>query len=466
MVFSSKAKEEFDVKSITSKEMDSFIDRCISIYKGVPYWLNETDGIKTVNFARFVCSETAKLATLGMSIKMEGDSPRFVDIQKRIDKAKQNFRNWVEYAAAYGTVVLKPTADSVECVLPNKYMITDISDGNITGIVFIDTETSSNGKEYYTRLEYHRWVDDIYVVTNRCFKGSSQNDLGKNIDIKATPWSYLEEEIGIINLDTPLFGVLRMPGANNIDDDSPVSMPVYSDALEELRDLDVAYSRHIEEIDDSRKIVLLDADRLVPHRGQANNPASWDYVREQMGLPHYVRNVAGDDSSDFYQEITPSLNTDTRLSGINSLLSQIGFKCGFSNGYFVFNESTGFATATQVTSDQARTIQLINDIRHNIDVCIIGLVKAINVYEDLYGESKHIDITDTINTDELDRMIHVHFEPIYTNAEEDRQRALSLTNSGYYPKWYYLHKYEGLSEDEARALTEEAMPKEQGLFDE
>lgn len=467
MIFSNRAKEEFSVQNITSQEMDVFINKCAGIYRGKPYWLDDEAGIGTVNFARFICSETAKLTTLGLSIVIDGDSDRVKVIQKQIDEAKANIRQWVEYAGAYGTIIIKPNGQTIDVVLPNKYMVTDQSNGKITGIVFVNQEVSADGKTYWTRLEYHRWVNELYIVSNKCYKGQSENDLGKPVDIKDTPWNMLEEEVGIENIDSPLFGVLKMPSANSIDVDSPLALPIYTDAIEELKDLDIAYSRNAKEILDSRRIVLMDSDRLVPVKGNMNaQVAGWDSARKQMHLPDYVQNVFGNGTEDFYQEINPTLNTETRIKGINALLSQIGFKCGFSNGYFVFNETTGYTTATQVTADQARTIQLIEDIRKMLDGCLIDVIKAINVFEDLYGTTGHLVIEDTVSTDELDRVIHVHFEPIYTNKEEDRQRALQLTQSGFLPKWYYLHIYEGFTEEEAKALTEEAQPKEEGLFDE
>lgn len=70
----------------------------------------------------------------------------------------------------------------------------------------------------------------------------------------------------------------------------------------------------------------------------AMSPQGMENRRNEMRLPHFVKNVFGQDEKEFYQEINPVLNTDTRISGINALLSQLGYKIGFSNGYFVFNE--------------------------------------------------------------------------------------------------------------------------------
>lgn len=88
----------------------------------------------------------------------------------------------------------------------------------------------------------------------------------------------MEDTPGILKasgepLDGPLFGVLRMPQANNVDISSPLGLPVFYDAVEELKDLDVAYSRNAGEIFDSKRIVLLD-DRLMQNapRGRSGQP--------------------------------------------------------------------------------------------------------------------------------------------------------------------------------------------------
>ena len=59
------------------------------------------------------------------------------------------------------------------------------------------------------------------------------------------------------------------------------------------------------------------------------------------------------------------------------------------------------------------------------------------------------------------------FGDITYNEEEDRARNLTLANAGYIPKWQYLVRFEGYSEEEARAAVEEASGKEEnGLFKE
>lgn len=451
MIFRSKAKEEFNIEPVISQSMEQMIEKCFAIYQGKPYWLDDEEHIKTINFAKAVCSETARLTMLGTKITIDG-SARAEWLQKQIDNIYFKLRDWVEYGCAYGTIILKPNGKGIDLVTPNNFMITDYENGEITGVVFVNRETV--GKKYYTRLEYHRFVDDVYAITNRCYIGDSENDTSKRIDIAKTPWSELLEESFIQNVESPLYGVLKMPHANNVDVDSPMGLPIFSDAIEELKDLDIAYSRNSKEILDSKRLVLLDSDRLLPSGGKvAQTGVYFKNQRESMGLPDYVKNVYGNGTEDFYQEINPQLNTDTRLSGINALLSQIGYKIGYSNGYFVFNERTGLQTATQVESDDRRTIQFIKDVRDKVEKCLDNVIYALNVFADLYNLAP-VGVYEAI----------YDFGDITYDLETDRARWWGYVVAGKVPAYKYFMKFEGMSEEDAKAMIEEAAPKQPTLF--
>lgn len=447
MLLTGRAKEEFDLTSITSGAMEQAITNWTNIYCGKPEWADED--VQTVNFAKSICSEIARLTTLAIKIKIDG-SARAEWLQKQIDNIYFNLRGWVEYAAAFGTVILKPNGESVDVVFPDRFIITNTDGEEITGIVFFDEEYSAAKKKYYTRLEYHRFEDDgTYVITNRCRVGDTESDKGKPIDIAETPWAHLSDEVAIAGIERPLFGVLKMPYANNIDAKSPLGLSAFASAIEELRDLDIAYSRNATEIFDSKRTVLLDSDRLMPSGTKVRNSVlGFENSRKQMKLPDYVKAVYGNGVDDVYHEINPTLQTDMRLTGINALLSQIGYKSGFSNGYFVFNESTGIQTATQIEADQQRTIQLIKDDRDKLEICLNGVIYALDKFADLYDFAP-VGAYEVV----------YDFGDITYNREEDRARWYGYAISGKVPFWYYLVKFEGLSEEEAKALEGAAKPK-------
>jgi A118 family predicted phage portal protein len=360
----------------------------------------------------------------------------------------------VEYGCAYGTVILKPNGNGVDFVVPEDFIVTNSNNGMIDGVVFINR--AIEGRKHFTRLEYHRFVNGVYCITNKCYVGDTKNDTEKVVDISKTPWRDLAEESFIQNVDRPLYGVLTMPHANNVELNSPFGMPIFSEALEELKDLDIAYSRNAKEIFDSKRTVLLDSDRLLPSGGKvAQTGTYFERQRESMGLPNYVKNVYGNGTEDFYQEINPQLNTDTRLNGLNAYLSQVGYKVGYSNGYFVFNEAGGIQTATEVESNDRRTIQLIKDVRDKIEACMKGVIYAMNVFADLYDLAP-VGVYEVV----------FNFGDITYNVEEDRQRWWGYVVSGKVPAYKYFMKFEGMSEEEAKEMIVEATPKEPRLFEE
>jgi A118 family predicted phage portal protein len=383
---------------------------------------------------------------MGTKVTVDG-SARAEWIQAQIDKIYYQLRTWVEYGCAYGTIVLKPNGDGIDLYTRGEFEITQADGDRVTGMVFHNAQKVK--EDWYTRLEYHRFEDGVYRITNKCYIGDSPNDTKERVDIKLTPWADMEEEAAIANLTDPLFGVLRMPNANNIDLDSPYGLPIFSEAVQELRDLDVAYSRNAKEIDDSRRTVLLDSDALVAMPSKLSTQThAWEGARDQMKLPDMIKNVRGDGKEIFYQEINPTLHTETRLAGINALLNQIGYKSGFSNGYFVFNEKGGIQTATQVEADQQRTIQLIKDCRDKLEKCMTGIIYALDVFATLYSLApmgKYETVFD--------------FGDITYNRDEDRVRWWGYVQAGKVPAWRFFVKFEGMSEEDAKAMTAEAQPK-------
>ena len=446
-ITNSAAEELFGIKPFADDSMTDPLRDMSEIYYGRPDWLDDDDNIKTINFAKSVCEETARLATMDIGVQIDG-SPRAEWLQDQYDRAvKWNLRHWVEYGAAFGTVIFKPTVDGVNMITPALFRVTHVKDGRIVGIVIKDQRYDPERKKYYTRLEYNRPVsEDEYAISNRCYIGESRNDLTTRIAIEKTPWVGLAEDAVFSNVDRPLFGVLRMPSANNIDVDSPMGMPIFSGAVEEMRDLDIAYSRNAKELFDSKRTVLMDSDRLIPGTGKAAQTAMGRQARlDTMRLPDYVRIIEGEGNSDIYHEINPTLQTGERINGINSLLSQIGYKCGFSNGYFVFNEKTGMVTATQVESDDRRTLQLIKDVRDRLQLAIDDL---------LYAMSKYADAYDLSPVGEYETAYD--FADITYNVQEDKATWFGYVLQGRAPFWRYLMKFEGMSEDEAKELASEA----------
>ena len=379
----------------------------------------------------------------------------------------------------------RSAGQTLDVFTPGDVLLVDYDNLGIKGIIFKDTYTE--GKRYYTRLEYHRFIKggnegyEPYVITNKAYVSRKADSIGNPIPLEKTRWAGLMEETPPIlkgdgtRLDGPMFGIFRTPQANNVDMSVPTGLPIFREAIEELKDLDTAYSRNAGEIYDSEKIILADDTLMMPSGTNLKNTteASREQTRKDMKLPHYVKNVFGNGTNYFYQEINPQLNTDVRLAGINALLSQIGYKAGYSNGYFVFNEKSGMATATQVESEDRRTIQFIKDVRDKLQDCLNGVIYALDVYADLYGiVPSSVMMLDKATKTQKHYSVNYKFGEIEYNFREDREQWFKYTERDLMPAWKYFEKFEGMSKEEAQALIAEAQKeaaeksKAMGLFTE
>lgn len=455
MFFKSDAKRIFDVDILLSDTMDMAIRTWNQIYAGYPNWVDKDNHVKTINFAKSVSSETARLACLDLAIKVSG-SARAVYLQSVIDNMFGKIREYVERGCVNGTIILKPNGDGIDCFDPQRFLPTEVDgNGNIRAGIFFDFYEQS--KKYYKRLEYHRFADDgVYLISNRCFISESSTSLGTETDITKTPWKELMPDVGIENIEKPLFAVFKTPMANNIDIVSPLGMSIFAEALEELKDLDVAYSRNAKEIYDSKRTVLAD-ERLF--EGKAIM-VDGEIVRVKPKMPDYIRNVLSEGQENFYQEINPNLNTDTRVKGINNILSILAYKCGYSNGYFSFDSMTGIQTATGVEASQQRTIQFIKDVRDKLEMTMDDLIYAIDKYADLYDLAP-VGVY----------QVEYGFGDICYNYEEDKKTWWGYVQAGKVPAWMYFVKFENMSEDEAKAMqaeieAAEAEKQQGGLFGE
>lgn len=446
---SSDIGKVFGVDLIMSSDMDNAIRMWDEISTGKPPWLNLGDDIETINMAKHIADTRAKLAMLDIGIAISG-SARADYLQTVIDDLLARLPDRFAEAERLGGMIIKWNGETWDFVMPGNFGITHQTDnGEINGAIFASHTTQ--GSSHYTRLEYHRFEGERYVVTNKAFKnetnGSGKYSLGRPVTLQAVEaWAHLQDEVAILNLEKPLFAYYRVPGANTIDPASPFGQSVFANAITELKAIDVAVSRKNAEVEDSKHITFV---------GQT---VIQNAVSKGIELPRFVKGLGlgiSDGEVSAIHEHTPTLLTDSRIKDINFNLSLAGVKCGFSEGVFVLNGQTGMITATQVESDDRDTVQTIKHDRDALKTALTQAIYGANAMASLYSLAPMGDY-------ELD----FNFGDVTYSYEEDKASWKSYAAQGWVPKWLYFVKFEGMSEAEAKKLTKEAAESnmEKGLF--
>ena len=110
---------------------------------------------------------------------------------------------------------------------------------------------------------------------------------------------------------------------------------------------------------------------------------------------------------------------------------------------------TGMITATQVEADDRDTIQTIKGDRDALKDAIEQAIYGANALATLY---------DLAPLGEYE--VNFNFGDITYNYEEDKAAWRAYAMQGWVPVWLYFVKFEGYSEEEAKALVAEAEAKQ------
>ena len=85
--------------------------------------------------------------------------------------------------------------------------------------------------------------------------------------------------------------------------------------------------------------------------------------------------------------------------------------------------------------------------------CLGRVIYALNVFADLYDLAP-VGVYE----------VTYDFGDITYNREDDRARWWGYVVSGKVPAWMFFAKFEGMSEEDAKAMVAEATPKQPTLF--
>ena len=368
-----------------------------------------------MNVAKAICSEMASLVwgeecTVNVSIEGrestdENPDPLNEFVQKVLCKNafREKMQESIEEGLALGGSALKVWAESrhdengdeipdtrnlmIGYCMADQFIPIAWDNAKVTEGVFVSR--IAKGGYYYTRLEWHRWNGLTYVITNELYRSEIQK--GKNPeetqDILGVRYPlseiypYLEEETEI-PVEESLFSYWRTPIANNLDDNSPLGMSIYGNALETLRALDICYDSFVREFRLGKKRII------VPARAVRSvvDPQTGRLVRYFDANDETYEALASDTPEDLkISDNSVELRVEEHISAINAFLSILCLQTGFSAGTFTFDQHTGLKTATEVVSENSKTYKTIKTIQNQIRPAIEHLVRNIIDVAILYG---------------------------------------------------------------------------------
>lgn len=255
------------------------------------------------------------------------------------------------------------------------------------------------------------------------------------------------EELGIIeDFDTKCatrtFCLLSPAIDNTVQDTSPYGVSVFHDAIDTMKMLDTAWTALYDETDLLR-VVLMIPDTMIEVEtdGEGKKRAVPFGAREQR-LYRLTQSGIGEEGKPY--AFAPQMRTESIHRVYADACAALGDECGFGSQYFQPDKAGGLKTATEVSADNSALMRNIRNHENALGKELGSLLTAL-------CECARIHCAAPVEEGFAPVSV-VWDDSIITDTQAEKTQMLAEIAAGVVPKWMYLTRFYGKSEEEAQAL--------------
>ena len=369
---------------------------------------------------------------------------------------------WCEEEGGFGRVDEGGGRVRLGYCLADQLVPTAWDSAQVKEAVFISRE-ARDGK-YYTRLEWHRRDGATYCIDNEAYRNPARRGgVGERTDILGVRCP-LEEAFPMLSEHTEvsvrdsLFTYWRTPVANNLDDDSPLGVSIYANALETLHALDICYDSFVQEFELGKKRIIVPA-RCVR---TVADPSTGEMRRYFDPGDRVYEALATDDAGELrIQDNSVELRVEEHVAALNAFLSILCLQLGFSANTFSFDGHSGLKTATEVVSENSKTFKTIRTVQNQLRPAMEHLVRNIVDVAILYGLRWEGRSVESLAADGY-RVQTMFDDGVTQDRQSSIDEGVKLVGAGLLSRYRFLTdaKYgqgltPGEAEEELRRLREE-----------
>ena len=354
---------------------DKMISVWNDIYAGRPEWQKYTTrgigGKRTewrylMNAGKIVCSEIAGLVFAEEPTMTVDDEVLKVLEENRFSS---NAQGWLETSLALGTGALKWVIKNgkpiIDWVKATDFVPVSYDARGITEADFMSSEVFES-KEYKV-IEQHRKDGEGYKITLKVYE-----NIGHDQYREVSP-----ERAGITETEwtspVKLFEAWKNPETNNIDLYSPLGISIFANAADTIQQLDKAFDYLAEELETSRRKIILPASMISTYFDNTGKTKDLYYDKNERVYVAF--------NSDEVKDMTPvAIDFDLRIekitATINALLSVLSKQCGMSDGFLSF-DGASMKTATEVISENSKTFRTKKNLENSLGYTLVKFLSAL-----------------------------------------------------------------------------------------
>ena len=354
--------------------------------------------------------------------------------------------------AQEGRAVLSPDARvcldylPAECILP-----VTLRHGKVVDVAFA-SELTQDGKSCIY-LQTHRLVEKDglrqYHITNEYF--TSEDEDKEEAAYKPAPLPAGMVRDFYTGGAAPWFSLFSPSSVKNIHAGAGLGMAVFSEALDQARQCDLAFDNYCRDIQLGGKKVFYNKNLLKSVRDADGKTHFFapDELRRQL----FIHTPGADpDAEPDWHEYNPDLRVDANSKAVQDALDYFSFKVGLGTHHYQFNAGN-IATATQYTGDRQDMVQHANRHQIPIESALLQIFRAMLwAGRHLLGVPLDPETGITINFD----------DSYISDSETRRAQQKDDALQGFLPKYRYLMEWYGMSEEEAKRAVREAADETAG----
>jgi A118 family predicted phage portal protein len=458
------------IQTEISKEHYKLLEIWKDIYAGYydewhSFKVQTVNGMKkkrrhSLSMAKVSANELAKLiftekVEINISDKAHHENINDLLQDNRFDKV---FQEKVEQMLALGGIILKANPKEqpdgtykllIGYITPDCFVPISWENGEVTEGAFLNI--SRKDKKIYCLFEIHRWqvttneneeLVKLYTIENVLFEKENELSQPKRVPL-STLYPDLQETASIEGLTQPLFQYIKPNIANNFDLQSPMGVSLYSNSLDTLYAIDVAFDSFIREFKLGKRRIIVPASSVKavvdPMTGEMHRYFDAD---DEV----YQAFNVGDPDKQKIQDNTVGLRVTEHVAAINALLNLYSMQIGMSPGTFTF-DGAQVKTATEVISENSKTYQTIksntNIVEEGLRKFIMTLTEVAALYGILNMPAQEFDIEFAWD------------DSVIGDKYTDSDFYIKLLGSGIVSKKYVMMKVLGLTEEQADEMLQE-----------
>ena len=440
-----------------------------SFYRKIAEWVSWYEGnVRNFSFYKVYGGrgtyKRCRRKSMGMAKKLSEDIADLL-LNERVtitldDEATHNFvhqilddnrflvmgNDYQERKAFTGTVAYIPYLDNAEIteegtVISGKISINYVdapnifpvswNNGKVTECIFTFPHTIARKK--YVQLQSHLLENGEYVIKNtvlRCDSGSQEGtELPEKKWKQLKPFKELAKEVRT-GFSEPQFVIDRLNITNNADENNPMGVAIFANAIDTLKKLDIEYDSYCNEFELGRKRIFVRPEMLTNADG---TPAFDPGDSVFYALPDDDANGEG-----LLKEIDMSLRAEQHSKAINDDLNYLSLKCGFGTDRYQFG-ATGAKTATEIISENSDMYRMIKKHEILLEDALRQLIQIIIRLGMILGNTLNPECEITIDFD----------DSIIEDKETERSRDRQDVSMGVMSLVEYRAKWYGESEEDA-----------------